>query len=57
MITNDFQLIHSDAIGEVYDYKWKQRIYGRNTATDDIDSDGVINHWGDKSDEYFNNPR
>lgn len=57
MITNDFQLIHSDAIGEVYDYKWKQRIYGRNTATDDIDSDGVIDHWGEKSDEYFNNPR
>lgn len=57
MITNDFILIHSDAIGEIYDYKWKQRIYGRNTATDDIDSDGVIRHWGEKSDEYFNNPR
>jgi len=57
MITNDFTLIHSDAAGEIYDYKWKQRIYGRNSVTNDIDDDGVNKHWGDKSDEYFNNPR
>jgi GWxTD domain-containing protein len=57
MVTNDFILIHSDAAGELYDYKWKQRIYGRNSPTNSIDSDGVIDHWGDRSDEYFNNPR
>lgn len=57
MVTNDFALIHSDVPGELFDYKWKQRIYIRNTSTNDIDSDGVIDHWGDKSNDYFNNPR
>jgi GWxTD domain-containing protein len=57
MVTNDFVLIHSDALGEVYDYKWKQRIYGRNSVTNDIDSDGVTPHWGDRSDDFFRNPR
>lgn len=57
MVTNDFVLIHSDAIGEIYDYKWQQKIYGRNNVTNDIDSDGVRDHFGRKSNEYFNNPR
>ncbi len=57
LVTNDFTLIHSDVPGEIYDYKWKQRIYARNTSTNDIDSDGVIKHFGDRSDDYFNNPR
>ncbi len=56
LVTNDFILIHSDAIGEINDYKWQQKIYGRNNVTNDIDSDGVRNHWGRKSDEYFKNP-
>jgi hypothetical protein len=50
-------LIHSDATGEIYDYKWKQKIYGRNSATNDIDSDGVTPHWGERSDDFFRNPR
>ncbi|MCK9613631.1 MAG: GWxTD domain-containing protein [Bacteroidales bacterium] len=56
LVTNDFTLIHSDAIGEINDYKWQQKIYGRNNVTNDIDNDGVRNHWGRKSDEYFKNP-
>ncbi|MEI6123306.1 MAG: GWxTD domain-containing protein [Bacteroidota bacterium] len=57
LATNDFVLIHSDAIGEIYDYKWQQKIYGRNNVTNDIDQDGVRNHFGRKSEELFNNPR
>lgn len=57
LATNDFALIHSDAIGEVNDYKWQQKIYGRNNVTNDIDNDGVRDHFGRKSDELFNNPK
>lgn len=57
MVTNDYELIHSDANGELYDYKWKQRLYKRNTATNDPDSDGVVPHWGERSDDFFKNPR
>jgi len=56
LATNDFVLIHSDAIGEISDYRWQQRIYSRNNPTNDIDSDGVRDHWGRKSDEYYKNP-
>mgnify|MGYP001194553813 CR=1 FL=1 len=56
LVTNDFELIHSDAIGEVNNYKWEQKIYGRNNPTNDIDSDGVRDHWGRKSEEYYKNP-
>lgn len=57
LVTNDFVLIHSDALGEVYDYKWQQKLYSRNNPTNDIDSDGVRPHWGQQSNDYFNNPR
>ncbi len=56
LATNDFVLIHSDAVGEVNDYKWQQKIYGRNNVTNDIDQDGVRDHFGRKSNELFNNP-
>ncbi|HNW91015.1 MAG TPA: GWxTD domain-containing protein [Bacteroidales bacterium] len=54
--TNDFVLIHSDATGEISDYKWEQKIYGRNNPTNDIDDSGVRDHWGRKSQEYYKNP-
>ncbi len=57
LASNDFTLIHSDAIGEVNDYKWQQKIYGRNNVTNDIDNDGVRDHFGRKSNEIFNNPK
>lgn len=57
LVTNDFILIHSDAIGEVNDYKWQQKLYSRNNVTNDIDVDGVRDHFGRKSQEYFDNPR
>ncbi len=56
LVTNDFILIHSDAIGEVNDYKWQQKLYSRNNVTNDIDADGVRDHFGRKSQELFNNP-
>jgi GWxTD domain-containing protein len=56
MVTNDFILIHSDATGEINDYKWQQKLYGRNNVTNDIDSDGVRDHFGRKSNEIYNNP-
>ncbi len=56
LVTNDFSLIHSDATGEISDYRWEQKIYGRNNPTNNIDNSGVRDHWGRKSEEYFKNP-
>ena len=57
LISNDYELIQSDAKGEVSDYRWKLKIYSRNSVTTDIDSDAYIPHYGSKIDDYYNNPR
>jgi GWxTD domain-containing protein len=54
---NSYNLIQSTKSGEPSYYKWLQKVYSRNTATNDIDSDGVIPHVGSRAMEYYNNPR
>lgn len=54
---NSYNLIQSTKSGEPTDYKWLQKVYSRNTATNDIDSDGVIPHMGSRAMQYYNNPR
>ncbi|MBP6977226.1 MAG: GWxTD domain-containing protein [Bacteroidales bacterium] len=55
--TNDFELIHSDAIGELANYQWQFLIHERGNAPHGLDQDQMENHWGSKIDDYFDNPR
>ena len=60
IVTNDFQLIHSDAIGEVNNFRWTTEIYQRTYGTyDDYGVDGAANpnSYGDKAKDYYDNPR
>ncbi|MFC2111087.1 GWxTD domain-containing protein, partial [Bacteroidota bacterium] len=57
MATNDFELIHSDAVGEVNNYSWQIMINKRNTQTNSIDDTRGTRHWGNKAEEFFNDPR
>ncbi|MCF8297214.1 MAG: GWxTD domain-containing protein [Saprospiraceae bacterium] len=57
MATNDYELIHSDAVGEIYNYNWQVMINKRNTTTNSIDDETGVKHWGNKSEEFFRNPR
>lgn len=57
MATNDFELIHSDAVGEIYNYSWQILINKRNTQTNSIDDERGTRHWGNKAEEFFNDPR
>ena len=58
--TNDFQLIHSDAVGELNNFRWTTEIYQRTYGTyNDYGVDGVANpnSYGDRAKDYYDNPR
>ena len=58
--TNDFQLIHSDAIGELNNNRWTNEIYSRTYGTYfDYGVDGAAdpNSYGDDAKDYYDNPR
>ena len=60
MVTNDFKLIHSDAIGEINNFRWTTEIYQRTYGTyNDYGVDGYAqpDSYGDKAKDYYDNPR
>jgi GWxTD domain-containing protein len=57
LITNNFQLLHSDAIGEIYNYKWKVFLNNRWFDPFNVDQQDVPEIWGGKVDDYYRNPR
>ena len=61
MVTNDYQLIHSDIIGEVNNPRWQMmiysRFYGQEYTGDIIDQTEAPNAWGTRAGDLYNNPR
>ncbi len=57
LVTNDFQLIHSDALGEVNDPRWQMKIMKRDNQSRDFDTERVEDHFGSKSNLLFDMPR
>lgn len=60
--TNDFQLIHSDAVGELNNNRWTTEIYSRTYSPyqEYYNQDGSINpefNYGDDAKDYYENPR
>ena len=58
--TNDFELIHSNAIGELNNYKWRIWINNRDpryTNTLNVDDTHYREIWGGKNDDYYYQPR
>lgn len=57
IVTNDFQLVHSDAIGEVANYRWQIEIHKRTYDPLNIDEAGYPEVWGSNVNTYWENPR
>jgi GWxTD domain-containing protein len=57
LITKDFKLLHSDAIGEISNYKWKIFLNNRWYDPYNVDATEPPPIWGGKADDYFRNPR
>jgi GWxTD domain-containing protein len=57
MITNSFKLLHSDAIGEICNYKWEIFLNSRWYDPYNIDAENAPNIYGGKAEDYYRNPR
>ena len=57
-VTNDFQLIHSDAVGELHNYQWQYIVYKRVMYPANlVDPISQPNAWGNQSSDYYYQPR
>ncbi|MFH0864977.1 MAG: GWxTD domain-containing protein [Bacteroidota bacterium] len=56
LVTNDYELMHSNAFGEVYDPSWQMKLVKRNTTTNNPDQTKDKDYWGGHSDDYYKSP-
>jgi len=56
MVTSDFTLLHSDAIGEIYEPRWRGFLRSRIYAPGAIDDTQIINAWGENGDSEWTLP-
>lgn len=57
LITNDYELIHSTANGEIFDERWHLRILRRDTQTHDLDREDGYDHFGTRVKDLYLMPR
>jgi GWxTD domain-containing protein len=55
--SNNYILIHSDAIGEIYDANWELRLRKRDTQTNNFDTQQGVDHFGGNAAEDFDHPK
>ncbi len=56
-LTNNFELLHSDAIGEVSNYRWQMILNSRWYDSYNIDRTRPPDIWGSRAEDYFRDPR
>lgn len=57
LVSNDFILIHSDAVGEPNDPQWQLRVAQRSEINNDYDRNKNREHYGNRTNDIFKNPR
>ncbi len=54
--TNDFQLIHSNAVGELNNYRWETIVYKRTWDPHSVDDAVIPSAWGSKATQSYTQP-
>lgn len=55
LITNDYQLLHSEALGETFDPQWRLILFSRTTAFQNLDETQNRDHFGTRLEDNFRN--
>lgn len=55
--TNDYVLLHSDVIGELYNQQWQISLNRRIMPTNNMDREVQPEHFGGKANEMYRDPR
>ena len=56
LVTNDYELLHSDAFGEINDPSWEMKLTKRNTPTYNHDQTRGNDYYGGKAGDFYKNP-
>ncbi len=56
MVTNDFALIHSDAVGELSNHQWQRDIYSRTWHPQSVDEMRPPDAFGTRATRYWDSP-
>lgn len=58
LVTNDYELLHSTYIGEIFDVAWHYKLNKRDTAPgSDLNRTTSPNHYGTRLQDIYNDPR
>jgi GWxTD domain-containing protein len=57
LLANNFRLLHSDAIGEISNYKWQTVLNSRWYDPYNVDQQLVPEIWGSEAEDLYLNPR
>jgi len=57
LATNDYQLLHSTALGETNDSRWEMKLHARTVQSHDFEQKAAPDHFGGNSHDLFTNPR
>jgi hypothetical protein len=56
-LTNNFELLHSDAIGEISNYRWQVILNSRWYDPYNLDITRPPDIWGSRAEDYYRDPR
>jgi GWxTD domain-containing protein len=56
-VSNNYELLHSDANGEIHESEWEKILRNRRQNQSDHDTKISTPVWGDHSRDFWNNPR
>lgn len=57
VVTNDYPLLHSDMPGHINNPQWKVQLHKRTNQPIDMEEQNNGGHYGNRANDYFNNPR
>jgi GWxTD domain-containing protein len=57
LVTNDYALIHSDALGEIMNDQWQMLVFKRDTQNNDIDQSTPAGRFGTQIQQNYQTPR
>lgn len=56
LVTNDYEMLHSNLRGEINNYNWERTLQKRNQQNGNIDDATPDNNWGTNTNTLFKNP-
>ncbi len=56
LVTNEYEMLHSDLPGEINNHDWRRDLNKRNTQGGNLDDTDINSQWGNNTNVIFGNP-